>query len=350
MRLTLAVPDLLAQARATLDAAPSLGNALANSLGNSLSKIAHYAGTPVTRRGGLDAFLAAPSAPPERIATAPLAALGAGLDPGNRYVLRADPVSLVARSADVVLDARIADLDAGETDALVATLNTHFGADGLAFTAPRPDAWFIVVDNAPDLATTPLSAVRGTIYPYLPSGEDAATWRRWLSEMQMLLHDHPVNLARETLGRLPVTGIWISGGGRTTDIADAPSTAIYAAPSPAGDVARGLSLLRGKSVRVPPAGFAELPRQDSATVVLDPANDTNLPAFDRNWLGPAVAALERGSLASLTLLADGNGVAAAWHAQRPTLMQRVFARFTARPFALPMPEMDDKVDDGVDDA
>jgi len=260
-------------------------------------------------------------------------------------VLRADPVSLVARSADVVLGARIGDLGVEETDALVATLNTHFSHDGLAFAAPRPDAWFIVVDGAPDLATTPLSAVRGTIYPHLPTGEDAATWRRWLSEMQMLLHDHPVNVAREARGCVPVTGIWISGGGRATDIADVPSTAIYAAPSPAGDVARGLSLLRGNSVRVPPAGFAELPRQESATVVLDPASDTNMPILERNWLGPALAALEHGSLASLTLLADGNGIAAAWQAQRPTLMQRVFARFAGRTFAPPTPDMGNEVDD-----
>jgi hypothetical protein len=337
MRLTLAVPELLALGnRATLDATPSS----ANSLANSLARIARYAGPPVTRCGGLEAFLVSPSAPPEWIATAPLAALGAGLDPGDRYVLRADPVSLVAGRADVALGARIGDLDAGETDAFLATLNTHFGGDGLAFAAPRPDAWFVIVDDTPDLATTPLSAVRGTIYPHLPCGEDAAKWRRWLSEMQMLLHEHPVNTAREERGRTAVTGIWISDGGRATDIADAPSTAIYAAGSLAGDVARGLALMRGSSVRVPPARFEELPKQDEATVVLEPANDANMPVLERNWVGPAVAALERGSLTSLTLLADGNGVAAAWRAQRPTLIQRVFARFAARTFAPPMPDED----------
>ena len=198
--------------------------------------------------------------------------------------------------------------------------------------------------------TTPLAAVHGAIYPHLPSGEDAAKWRRWLSEMQMLLHDHPVNIAREARGCVPVTGIWISGGGRTTDIADAPATVIFAAPSPAGDVARGLSLLRGNSVRVPPAGFAELHRKDSATVVLDPASETNLPVFERNWLGPAITALERGSLVELTLLADGNGIAAAWRAQRPTLMQRVYARFAARAFVPPVPEMENELDNEGDTA
>ena len=79
MRLTLAVPDLLAIDRDTLAAAPSL------------ARLAHYAGRPVTQRGTLDALLVSASAVPDAVAAAPLAALGAGLDPGTHYVLRADP-------------------------------------------------------------------------------------------------------------------------------------------------------------------------------------------------------------------------------------------------------------------
>ena len=329
MRLTLAVPDLLAQSRETLATVPSL------------ARIAHYAGTPVMRRGALDAFLVSESATSGAPGIASLAALGAGLDPGNRYVLRADPVSLVAGRSDVVLAARIDDLDAGDADTLIASLNAHFGRDGLAFRAPRPDAWFVTVDHAPDLATTPLSAVRGAVYPWLPSGNDAGQWRRWLSEMQMLLHEHPANIEREARGRVPVTGIWISEGGRLADIAHAPATAIFAAPSRAGDVARGLALLRGNAVRESPADFAALPKQDSATVVLEPANDANTSLFDRNWFGPAVAALERGTLASLQLFADGKGIAAAWRAQRPAWNRRVLAKIATRPFASQLPDEDD---------
>jgi DHH family len=199
MHVTLAVPDLLALSPEAAVALPSL------------SRLGQYAGPPVMQRGGLDLLLLREH---HGAAPAPLAALGAGLDPGASFVLRADPVSLIAGRDDVALAARIDDLDAAEAAALVATLNAHFAGDGLAFHAPRSDAWFVLVGAAPKLTTTPLAAVRGAIYPFLPGDSDAPQWRRWMSEMQMLLYEHPVNAAREARGRVPVTGIWIADGGR----------------------------------------------------------------------------------------------------------------------------------------
>jgi len=329
MRLTLAVPDLLAQDRATLAAA------------SSLARLAHYAGAPVVQPGGLDAFLASDSATPGTAGTAPLAALGAGFDPGAAYVLRADPVSLVAGRADVMLAARIGDLDAEEAGGLIATLNAHFGRDGLKFHAPRPDAWFVAVDARPDLATKPLSAVRGSIYPHLPVGRDSATWRRWLSEMQMLLHEHPVNEARGARGSEPVTGIWISEGGVLADLTEPGFAAILSTPGRAGDVARGLARWRGIPAPDSPANFASLPKEDNVAVVLDGASDAQLLPLERQWLLPVVIDLERGTLASLTLLADGNGAAAAWRAQRPGWTTRAVAKFSAPAFVPPSPDEED---------
>ena len=329
MRLSLALPDLLALDRATLVAAPSL------------RKFAHYAGSPVTRRGTLDTFLIRASITPETVAIAPLAALGAGLEPGAAYVLRADPVSLVAGRSDVALAARIDDLDGDETDALLATLNAHFGGDGLAFCAPRPDAWFVLADFTPDMTTTPLSLVRGAIHPWLPRGSDAGRWRRWLSEMQMLLHEHPANAVREARGSLPVTGLWISEGGRVAEAKPVSSSAIFAAPGTVGDVARGLARVTGTAACAPPASFAALPMQDSTTVVLDRAGRPNAPSFQTHWIDPAIAALEHGALTSLSLLADGRGMAAAWQAMRPTRLRRALAKWAAQPFAPPVPDEDD---------
>jgi hypothetical protein len=329
MRLTLAVPDLLALDRAALAATPSL------------TRLAHYAGPPVTRRGTLDALLVAQWASSETAAIAPLAALGAGFDPGASCVLRADPVSLVAGRTDVVLAARIDDLDGDETCALLATLNAHFSGDGLTFHAPRPDAWFVLADVAPELATTPLSVVRGAIFPWLPTGRDAGRWRRWLSEMQMLLHEHPVNFAREAVGKVPVTGLWISDGGRLAEGIPVPTTAMYAIHAAVGDVARGVALRCGTTAFAPPPDFAALSMQVPATVVLDRVSTANASALQSNWLSPAVAALERGALASLSLLVDGQGLAAAWNAQRPNWHRRAMAKLAARAFVPPSTEQDD---------
>ncbi|MEO8346943.1 MAG: hypothetical protein ABI607_14725 [Betaproteobacteria bacterium] len=329
MRLVLAVPDLLAHDRGAL---ASL---------SSLARLAQFSNAPVVRQGALDDFLVTPA----RSATAALAALGAGYDPGAKYVLRADPVSLVAGRNDVVLSAHIDDLDAVDTAALLATLNAHFSGDRLAFHAPRPDAWFVESETAPDFRTTPLPAVRGAIYPHLPTGNDGPQWRRWLSEMQMLLHEHPANAVRAAHGRVPVTGIWISGGGRLTDIAPTQGARTFATKGPAGDVARGLAERNGIFVSEPPLDFSALQTEVSAIVVLSPAARMNVGDLDRDWLAPAVRALEHGALDGLTLLADGLGVAASWHAERPAWSRRISAQTRAllapRPFVPPAPEGDD---------
>ena len=329
MRLTLAVPDLLALDRGALASAPAL------------STLAHYAPKPDTRSGTLDTFLLAAAPDAEPMAAAPLAALGAGLDPGESYVLRADPVSLVAGRNDVALAARIDDLSADETGMLIATLNAHFGRDGLAFHAPRPDAWFVLTDTTPDITTTPLAVVRGAIYRWLPAGGDAARWRRWLSEMQMLLHDHAANAAREARGRVPVTGVWISDGGRLARTPQESDVATFAPPGAAGDVARGLARARGGAAGATPERFAALPPGNRAIVAVECADSATVAQLQSNWLGPAVAALERGDLDSLSLLADGHGIAAAWHASRPGWRMRMSAKYAARSFVPPQREEDD---------
>lgn len=48
---------------------------------------------------------------------------------------------------------------------------------------------------------------------YLPCGDDTATHRNLLGEIEMALHDHEVNLQREEHGRHPVNSLWLWGGG-----------------------------------------------------------------------------------------------------------------------------------------
>ena len=133
---------------------------------------------------------------------APLAALGAGFDPvATATSLRADPVTLVAGRDDVLLAGRVDDLAPAERTPCIDALNRHFAADGLVFRAARRtrgSSW-----RARRMRSTPLrqlAAVRGAIATLLAAGDARGTWRRWLSEMQMLLHEHPVNAEREAAG------------------------------------------------------------------------------------------------------------------------------------------------------
>jgi len=334
MKLTLIVPGLLARSAAAFAAVPAFAR---------LAR--HATGPEVDPRGVAHATLAALGAA-DAAPVAALAALGAGADPGDDCVLFADPVTLVAGRDDVVLAGRVADLATDAAAALLAALNAHFAPDGLMFFAPRPDAWFVRMHTTADLTTTPLDRVLGApIYPHLPSGPDARTWQRWQSEAQMLLFAHPVNAERERRGAPPVSGLWFWGGGRRTDLVAPAAAVALAAAGPAGDLARGFARQVGQTDdRLPETFDAMLAQWTTATervaVTAPVDDDAALTGFAQRWLAPAVAALERGPLAALDLLADGDGRAAQWRAQRPTRLARLAGAWRSARFALP-----ERVDD-----
>ena len=132
------------------------------------------------------------------------------------WVLHADPVHLRPDQDRLLLfDAGILDLEAEEAAALADCFNGHFAADGLRIEAPTPGRWYLRCAEPPGVCTTTLDEVTGrNLDPYLPTGPRARFWRGVLNETQMLFHDHPVNAARISAGREPVSGIWLSGGGR----------------------------------------------------------------------------------------------------------------------------------------
>jgi len=146
---------------------------------------------------------------------APITLAADGGVAGDAYWLRADPVHLrVMRDRIVLADSSVLDLTRDEADALAGTISEHFGAD-LNPQPLHPQRWYLRYPEAPQLATTPLSlAVGCDIDPLLPQGPDAMRFRTELNELQMLLHEHPVNQAREARGELPVNSLWLWGGGR----------------------------------------------------------------------------------------------------------------------------------------
>ena len=253
------------------------------------------------------------------VATAPLAALGAGLEVRDTYVLRADPVTFVAGRDDVLVAGRVDDMTLAHAASLVDLLNRHFADDGVAFHAPRADAWFATAREHIPVDTDPLQP-NEPIGPHLPRGAHAATWRRWLSEMQMLLHEHPVNEEREAAGLAPATGIWLSGGGKLATASPTLHVSIHATPSRAGDIATGIARLADSQVLPPPGRFDALARGSDALVVLNEFDE----GVTRDWLSPAVSALEHGAIDRLTIAAVDSR-AHRYEATRPSWWRRMRA-------------------------
>jgi len=62
---------------------------------------------------------------------------------------------------------------------------------------------------------------------YLPTGESAAGFRRLQSEIEMALHDHPVNVERQLRGLQPVNSLWLWGGGRAPELRADPHPRLF---------------------------------------------------------------------------------------------------------------------------
>ena len=314
MHLVLALPGLLAPGVARDRAAPHL------------ARIITHAGAPEHEPDGLDAALAAQyGLRRERDwPLAPIRAAALGVDTGTAYWLAADPVTLEAGSNDVRLDAPVRDLDADDAAALVAALNAHFADDPVSFVAARPDAWFLRADVSPALSTRPLAIVAGRmIRDSMPAGPESGRWRRWQNEIEMLLHAHPVNAAREAAGKAPANGLWLSEGGTLP-----PSTAGVRTFAGSG-IALALAQHAGAAaLPVPPsldAALAGAAGASTLVVALPPLPD--LAHVQRAWAEPAWDALVRGRVATIAIIADDAGDTCVWTARPPGPWQRMARSF-----------------------
>jgi hypothetical protein len=332
--LILVVPGMLASSAQTIDEM------------QSLATLAAYAGAPRVEPRGIAAAVLASLGATDATPVAPLALLGAGPDPGDDYILCADPIHLAVDRDTVVLVQAPDDLSRDDADALVRMLDRHFAGDDLRFDAVRPDAWFARRRLAPDLVTTPTDVARGRrLLASMPRGADAGTWKRWQNEIEMLLHEHAINSAREARGEAAVSGVWFWGGGRIGDVGAMPMTAVTAAPGRAGDLARGIARHTGGVAALLGAGE----RLAQAMARMPAAAQPDAPGFmlvalparaeparvESDWLAPAVDALHHHRLDEVQLIADGNGSAATWTARAPHLRQRILARIARRPFEIP---------------
>lgn len=98
-----------------------------------------------------------------------------------------------------------------DANAIIASLNQHFSAQGLNFYL-QGNQWFLGLDFDPAISTAWLkTALNRDVTPRLPQGEGALHWAKLTNEIQMLLFSHPVNTAREARGELPINSLWFDG-------------------------------------------------------------------------------------------------------------------------------------------
>ena len=148
------------------------------------------------------------------VPVAALERLAAGVD-SEGFWFRADPVNLQEDQNYLMMSyPSVLDLDAAEAKALSESINEHFAEDGWRLEVIDQQRWYLRLDNNPDIQTTPVWRVVGRdVFNLMPVGNNSRQWHAWMMEIQMLMHNHAVNQARNAHGQAPVSGLWIWGGG-----------------------------------------------------------------------------------------------------------------------------------------
>lgn len=253
---------------------------------------------------------------------APLTLTIDGGEPGSGYWLRADPVHLQARRDRILLADRSAfSISRDEAQALTASLTRHFAHDRLQFQALHPERWYLRLDADPGIATHALGeAAGGNVERYLPEGKNALRWHAIHNEIQMLLHDHPVNEARESRGEPAINGVWFWGGGMKPRVAGRHFSAVWSDDA----LALGLAANADVEATPPPADgrlwlkrAAESRRPDDHHLIVldtlaqaarrgDPSEWRDaVMRLDGQWLSALCEAVRRRVIARLTVVVPG---------------------------------------------
>lgn len=146
----------------------------------------------------------------------PVAAASAcrDLEPGAADLVRCDPIHVRADPTRLLLfDAAHFDLDADDADGLLARLAHELPALGLR-RGPDPTRWYADAAAVGGwYGLSPRAMAGRPLSRDLPARGDAHAMHRLLTEVQMILHETPVNRARERRGLPAVNGVWPWGGG-----------------------------------------------------------------------------------------------------------------------------------------
>ncbi|MET0533789.1 MAG: hypothetical protein ABW171_06155 [Steroidobacter sp.] len=239
------------------------------------------------------------------------------------FWLRMQPMHFIAgldRITTVVLRGA-ARMTVEERSSLAPMFAEHLQSTGIELHAAG-DEWLLRSESPLRLQTvSPEFAAANPHSDILPRGADAGPVRRLMTEMQMLLHEHPVNVRRQARGAQAINAVWVHGEGMLSDLTPVSLPAGYGEDP----FLRGIYRLHDQTVGTTPADAKVLLAQlrGPTVAVIDPPN---LDALETQWLAPLARALLSGAFSKLTLMmnewrvsADRADMFKLWRRERPPM-------------------------------
>ncbi len=140
-------------------------------------------------------------------------------DRPTKWIAAADPAYLEPRLDHLCLHAlRRTGVPAAELRALIDYLQETLADDRMYGFMRLGSYGYLSAVNPIATATVPAYVVdQQKPDGFLPSGKGAAEHRKLIGEIEMALHEHDVNEAREEGGQPPINSLWLWGGGKAPE-------------------------------------------------------------------------------------------------------------------------------------
>ncbi len=237
-------------------------------------------------------------------------------DRPTKWIAAADPVYLEARLDHLCLHAlRSQGVATEHMRALIDHLQESL-TKGTCYGFTHLDSYAYLSSRIP-IATASLPAyVVDSQRPddFLPAGSDAASHRNLLSEIEMALHGHEVNTAREANAQSPVNSLWLWGGGTAPEQVTRQQVPLFSNDALLTGYWRAATAV----VSAWPGSIQQCIEQSVAGFVAQTPECNDSPELLEECLLELHEALRSGRLSRLTLLfADGvRAQVSRWHSLR----------------------------------
>jgi hypothetical protein len=238
----------------------------------------------------------------------------------------ARPVHLLTAIDHLQLAAGRLVMDEAESARLAGDINRHLEGRGFRLhVSGANDDWQLECAQPLECASVePADASGRNLRDLMPAGRDGARVRSLVNEIQMLLHEHPVNAARSERRQPAINSVWLWGIGRLEKVMPVNLPTLYTDDA----WLAGLWRLHGTAARSL-AEFADAGEAGIDTLVAcarAPGGNagTNLAFAEAACFAPARARLLQGSTTAISLLVGERTVAVGsraryrfWRRRRP---------------------------------
>lgn len=215
------------------------------------------------------------------------------------WIAAADPIYLEPRLDHICLHSlRRESVPTSNLRSLFDHLQRVLGAkSGFGFARVGSCGYLRSADPV-STASMPSYVVHGDMpNEYMPAGEASGTYRNLVSEVEMALHEHEVNVRREAAGLQPINGLWFWGGGYAPQQHTEPRPPLFADDP----LLKGHWLSKTGVVAPWPGSIADcLEESIAGFVAVVPADDDS--QLLQQCLSELRAGLRSGRLSRLTLV------------------------------------------------